>query len=80
MTDPNPLQRLNASIWFFRGSTLLVLSIIGEYVGRIYRNLNRAPQFIVREELLCVQGATPYLDRRTFLAQRPGERERLSSP
>jgi undecaprenyl-phosphate 4-deoxy-4-formamido-L-arabinose transferase len=51
MTDPGPLQRLNASIWFFRGSTLLVLSIIGEYVGRIYRSLNHAPQFIVREEL-----------------------------
>jgi glycosyltransferase involved in cell wall biosynthesis len=64
--DPTSMQKLNASIWFFRGSTLLVLSIIGEYIGRIYRNLNRMPQFIVREEILCgypKQGDGPLLNR-----------------
>ena len=49
--DPDSLERLNATIWFFRGSTLMVLGIIGEYVGRIYRHLSLSPQFIIREAL-----------------------------
>ena len=34
---------------FFSGLQLIVLGLIGEYVGRSYLNLNRKPQFIVRE-------------------------------
>lgn len=48
---PDRLQQLNATNWFFRGVTLLGLAIVGEYVGRIYRQLNRQPQFIVRSIL-----------------------------
>lgn len=36
-------------MWFSRGSILLAVGIVGEYVGRIYMNLNRSPQFIVRQ-------------------------------
>lgn len=46
--DPDSIQRLNASNWFFRGVTLVAVGIVGEYVGRIYMHLNREPQFIVR--------------------------------
>lgn len=53
LADPTELERLQASLWFFRGCTLLVISIIGEYVGRIHRHLNAAPQFIIRNRLLC---------------------------
>lgn len=53
IVDPDSLERLNATIWFFRGSTLMVLGIIGEYVGRIYQHLNLSPQFIIRDTLLC---------------------------
>lgn len=49
--DPNPLQQLSASMWFFRGVHLLAIAIVGEYVGRIYRQLNRDPQFIIRSVL-----------------------------
>ena len=52
ITNPSEMEKLQASLWFFRGSTLLVISIIGEYVGRIHRHLNAAPQFIVRHRLL----------------------------
>lgn len=51
LADPDRFQRLNASIWFFRGSILLTLSILGEYVGRIYRTLSGAPQSVVRASL-----------------------------
>ena len=47
--DPDSLERLNATNWFFRGITLLAVGIVGEYVGRIYMHLNRDPQFIIRK-------------------------------
>ena len=34
---------------FFFGLTLLVLGVIGEYIGDIVMAINRSPQFIVRE-------------------------------
>lgn len=46
--DPDSLERLNATNWFFRGVTLVAVGIVGEYVGRIYMHLNRDPQFIIR--------------------------------
>jgi undecaprenyl-phosphate 4-deoxy-4-formamido-L-arabinose transferase len=51
ISAPDSVQRLNASMWFLRGVHLLALAIVGEYVGRIYRHLNRDPQFIVRNIL-----------------------------
>ena len=53
LPDPDRYETLNASMWFFRGSILMTLSIIGEYVGRIYKNLSSAPQFAVRTKLMC---------------------------
>ncbi|MBI5141272.1 MAG: glycosyltransferase family 2 protein [Nitrospirae bacterium] len=36
----------------FRGIALLSISLLGEYVGRIYLALNRTPQFVIREVLM----------------------------
>ena len=41
---------LMASISFFSGVILFFLGIIGEYLGRIHLNINRKPQFCIREE------------------------------
>ncbi len=46
---PDSIQQLTASMWFFRGVHLFFLSIVAEYVGRIYRRMSREPQFTVRE-------------------------------
>ena len=35
---------------FFSGGQLLILGIIGEYLGRLFLTANRTPQFVVREE------------------------------
>jgi len=35
----------------FEGVTLMAISLVGEYVGRIYLYLNRDPQFVIREIL-----------------------------
>lgn len=51
--DPNDYEKLTSVIAFFRGFQLLAISIVGEYVGRIYLTLNSDPQFVVRERLLA---------------------------
>ena len=38
-----------ASIMFIGGMLMLMLGLIGEYVGRMYICINNAPQFVVRE-------------------------------
>lgn len=40
---------LMAAILFIGGLNLIMLGLIGEYIGRIYISLNKSPQFIVRE-------------------------------
>lgn len=44
-------ETLMSANLFFRGLVLLAVSILGEYVGRIYLSLNHEPQFVVREVL-----------------------------
>ncbi len=40
-----------SAIVFFGGVILLVLGIIGEYIGRIYISLNNSPQYVIRESI-----------------------------
>jgi undecaprenyl-phosphate 4-deoxy-4-formamido-L-arabinose transferase len=47
--DPTEYETLTAVTSFFRGFQLLAISIVGEYVGRIYLSLNSDPQFVIRE-------------------------------
>jgi len=49
LEEPTEYETLTSLISFFRGFQLLAISIVGEYVGRIYLSLNKDPQFIVRE-------------------------------
>lgn len=38
-----------AAIMFIGGTMMLMLGLIGEYIGRIYISLNDAPQYVIRE-------------------------------
>lgn len=38
-----------SAIVFFGGVVMLMLGIIGEYIGRIYISMNNSPQYVVRE-------------------------------
>lgn len=40
---------LMAVLLILGGSIMLMLGMIGEYIGRVYISLNKAPQFVVRE-------------------------------
>lgn len=50
----NPIAPLGwsstmAAIMFIGGMMMLMLGLIGEYIGRIYMSLNDAPQYVIRE-------------------------------
>lgn len=52
LTNPNiPLgySSLISAIIFIGGMIMLMLGLIGEYIGRIYISINKSPQFVVRE-------------------------------
>jgi undecaprenyl-phosphate 4-deoxy-4-formamido-L-arabinose transferase len=42
---------LMAAVIFFGGLILLMLGVIGEYIGRIYISLNNSPQYVIRESI-----------------------------
>lgn len=52
LVNPNVVigfSSLMSAIVFFGGIMMLMLGIIGEYIGRIYISLNNSPQYVVRE-------------------------------
>ena len=40
---------LLVSVWFIGGSILTALGIIGEYVGKIYKEVKRRPRYFIEE-------------------------------
>lgn len=49
-SDPTEYETLTSVTAFARGFQLLAISVVGEYVGRIYLSLNADPQFVIREK------------------------------
>jgi undecaprenyl-phosphate 4-deoxy-4-formamido-L-arabinose transferase len=48
-SPPPGWASLMAAVLLLSGVQLLILGIIGEYVGRLYRSSNRRPQSVVKE-------------------------------
>lgn len=48
---PMGFSSLMAAVVFFGGMIMLMLGLIGEYVGRIYISLNNSPQYVIREKI-----------------------------
>ena len=48
---PTGFPSILASIVFSTGTIMILLGIIGEYIGRIYISLNASPQFVVKETI-----------------------------
>lgn len=53
---------LLASIWMIGGIQLLSLGVIGEYIGKIYRETKHRPRFII-DRYLNATGDDPVIDR-----------------
>ena len=49
MKQPPGWTMLMTSMSIFSGAQLVILGIVGEYLGRLYLNVNRRPQFVIRE-------------------------------
>lgn len=48
---PIGFSSIMAAIVFFGGMIMIMLGLIGEYVGRVYISLNNSPQYVIREKI-----------------------------
>jgi undecaprenyl-phosphate 4-deoxy-4-formamido-L-arabinose transferase len=40
-----------SALVFFGGMIMIMLGLIGEYIGRIYISMNNSPQYVIRESI-----------------------------
>ena len=48
---PMGFSALMSAIVFLGGMLMLMLGLVGEYVGRIYISINNSPQYVIRDEV-----------------------------
>jgi len=48
---PMGFSSMMSALVFFGGMIMILLGLIGEYVGRIYISLNNSPQYVIREKV-----------------------------
>lgn len=48
---PMGFSSMMSALVFFGGMILLMLGLIGEYIGRIYISMNNSPQYVIREKV-----------------------------
>ncbi len=48
---PMGFSAMMAAIVFFGGMVMILLGLIGEYVGRIYISMNNSPQYVIKEKI-----------------------------
>lgn len=48
---PMGFSAVMSAIVFFGGMIMLMLGLIGEYIGRIYISMNNSPQYVIREKV-----------------------------
>lgn len=53
---PMGFSALMAALVFFGGMIMIMLGLIGEYIGRIYISMNNSPQYVIRERMNCAEG------------------------
>lgn len=53
---PMGFSSLMAAVVFIGGMLMIMLGLIGEYIGRIYISINNSPQYVIREETGTKEG------------------------
>jgi undecaprenyl-phosphate 4-deoxy-4-formamido-L-arabinose transferase len=56
---PMGFSSLMAALVFFGGMIMIMLGLIGEYIGRIYISMNNSPQYVIRERINCEDNREP---------------------
>jgi polyisoprenyl-phosphate glycosyltransferase len=58
------------SVWFIGGVQLLALGLIGEYIGKIYKEVKHRPLYVIEKEILASEpAAAPYFPAETASAR-----------
>ena len=52
---PLGFSSLMSAMMFIGGMLMLMMGLIGEYIGRIYITLNNSPQYVIREVIEAVR-------------------------
>lgn len=53
---PMGFSSMMSAVVFFGGMIMVMLGLIGEYIGRIYISLNNSPQYVIREQYNIMGG------------------------
>jgi len=61
---------LITSIWLLGGLQLIAFGLIGEYIGKIYKETKRRPRYIIDLDLFNLPKALPVLPEETNVAER----------
>jgi undecaprenyl-phosphate 4-deoxy-4-formamido-L-arabinose transferase len=48
---PMGFSAIMSAVVFFGGMIMIMLGLIGEYIGRIYISMNNSPQYVIRESI-----------------------------
>lgn len=48
---PMGFSSVMAALVFFGGMIMVMLGLVGEYIGRIYISMNNSPQYVIREKI-----------------------------
>ena len=48
---PTGYASIMAAILFIGGILMFIMGMVGEYIGRIYINQNKSPQYVIRKKL-----------------------------
>ena len=48
---PMGFSSLMAAVVFMGGMMMVMLGLVGEYVGRMYISMNNSPQYVIRETI-----------------------------
>jgi undecaprenyl-phosphate 4-deoxy-4-formamido-L-arabinose transferase len=48
---PMGFSSMMAALVFFGGMIMIMLGLIGEYIGRIYISMNNSPQYVIKERI-----------------------------
>lgn len=62
---PIGYSAIMAAVVFLGGMVMLMLGLIGEYIGRIYISLNNSPQYVIKECINTVCGTNAVHTERT---------------
>lgn len=60
---PLGFSSMMAAIMFLGGMLMLMLGLVGEYIGRIYISLNNSPQYVIRERVVGGESECPRTNR-----------------